>query len=187
MRSIFLSVLSLLLVVGVCSAQVDTTNIYNTNTPFGTLDLRIAKSATTYYYLQEDVTFSFRQSAPGVPTNTFFDMTSWDSSPFGQGNLREKSSTSDKFVMNYRLLKPQGYNASYANGYPLVVMLHGSGERANCYKSTCYHATVAYKPEVNDPPAPTDPSSRLLNNDHNLLHGGREHLAASAGRFKIAR
>lgn len=40
--------------------QVDTTYIYNTAMPYGTLDLRIAKSPSRYYYLQEDITFSYR-------------------------------------------------------------------------------------------------------------------------------
>src|SRR5690349_14876563 len=93
-------------------AQVDTSYIYKTGMPYGTLDIRIAKSATRYHYLQENVTFSFRESSPGVKTNTFKDMTSWDSSPFAQGNLREKNGSADYFVMNYRLLFPQGYNAT---------------------------------------------------------------------------
>ena len=87
-------------------SQVDTTFVYNTSTPYGTLDIRLAKSASRYYYLQENKTFSFRESSPGVRTGTYRDMTSWDSSPYGQGNLREKNGSSDYFVMNYRLLKP---------------------------------------------------------------------------------
>jgi hypothetical protein len=159
-------------------SQVDTTFIYNANAPYGTLDLRIAKSATRYYYLQEDITFSYRESAPGVPTNTFADMTSWDSSPYTEGNLREKNGSADEFVMNYRLLKPSGYQANYAKGYPLIILFHGAGESANCWKTTCYHATSAYDPVVNDPPAPTSADHELLNNDHNLLHGGLFYMDA---------
>ena len=51
-------------------SQVDTSFIYNTAMPYGTLDLRLAKSPTRFYYLQEDTTFSYRESAPGVKTNT---------------------------------------------------------------------------------------------------------------------
>src|SRR5688500_12164179 len=98
--------------------QVDTTLIYNNNMPYGSLDIRIANSATWYYYLQENKTFSFRESSPGVKTDTFHDMTSWTSDPYTQGNLREKNGSSDQFIMNYRLLKPEGYNASYSPGYP---------------------------------------------------------------------
>lgn len=159
-------------------AQVDTAYIYNNSTSFGALDIRVAKSATDYYYLQEDQTFSFRESSPGVRTNTYLDMTSWDSSPYQQGNLREKTDGGDNFVMNYRLLVPDGYSASLAGGYPLVVVLHGYGERANCEKENCYWADRSYSPLINDPPAPADPELPLLNNDHNLLHGGRQHLAA---------
>ncbi|HEY0770657.1 MAG TPA: hypothetical protein VGD31_10025, partial [Sphingobacteriaceae bacterium] len=102
-------------------SQVDTSYIYNTAMPYGTLDLRLAKSATRYYYLQEDVTFSFRESAPGVKTNTFRDMTSWNSDPYRQGNLREKNGAQDLFVMNYRLLFPKNYNPSYDPGSPIII------------------------------------------------------------------
>jgi hypothetical protein len=158
--------------------QVDTSYIYNNSTPYGTLDLRLAKSATRYYYLQEGSTFSYRETSPGVRTNTYRDMTAWDSGPYTEGNLREKINDVDNFVMNYRLLKPVGYNAGYANGYPLIVLFHGAGERGNCWKSNCYHASGSYSPNVNDPPAPTDSEHQLLNNDHNLLHGGKFYMDA---------
>lgn len=167
-------------------SQVDTSYIYNPKTPFGPLDIRIAKSPTDYYYLQEDITFSFRESAPGVKTNTYLDMTSWDSSPYAQGNLREQTDTGDYFVMNYRLLKPQDYNATYEPGYPIIILMHGYGERGNCEQDICYHADRNYSPVTNTPPAPTNPDNELLNNDHNLLHGGAQHLRAvkkAAGRL----
>ena len=44
-------------------AQVDTTYVYKTGMPYGTLDIRLAKSSTRYYYLQEGKTFSFRERA----------------------------------------------------------------------------------------------------------------------------
>jgi hypothetical protein len=160
------------------SAQVDTSYIYNTNTAYGALDIRVAKSATRYYYLQEGRTFSFRENSPGVRTNTFRDMTAWDSSPYEEGNLREKDGSADNFVMNYRLLKPQGYDPNYADGYPIIIMMHGSGEHGNCWHSRCYHATPDYDPVENNPAAPTDPNLELLNNDHSLLHGGKVYLDA---------
>jgi hypothetical protein len=159
-------------------SQVDTTFIYNTATPYGTLDIRIAKSATRYYYLQEGKTFSFRESAPGVKTDTYNDMTAWDSSPYMQGNLREKNGNADYFVMNYRLLLPQNYNPAYAEGYPMIVMMHGAGERGNCWDASCYWADKNWKPTTNSPAAPTTSTFALLNNDHNLLHGGEVHLNA---------
>lgn len=161
----------------VCFPQVDTSYVYNTRGPFA-LDIRIAKSASDYYYLQENQTFSFRESSPGVRTNTYLDMTSWDSSPYMEGNLREKTNAGDNFIMNYRLLVPDGYDPALASGYPIVMVLHGYGERANCEKNNCYHADRTWYPLVNDPPAPTNPDNPLLNNDHNLLHGGRQHLDA---------
>lgn len=160
------------------SGQVDTSYVFNTSTPYGTLDIRLAKSATRYYYLQENVTFSFRESAPGVKTNTYRNMTSFDSSPYTEGNLRERSGFVDYFIMNYRLLFPLNYNASYAKGYPLILMMHGLGERANCWDANCYWATTSYDPNTNSPAAPTTSTHNLLNNDHNLSHGGAPHLAA---------
>ncbi|MEX2232820.1 MAG: prolyl oligopeptidase family serine peptidase, partial [Cyclobacteriaceae bacterium] len=162
----------------VCFSQVDTTFIYSTGTPFGALDIRIAKSATNYYYLQENRTFNFRESAPGVKTNTYRDMTSWDSSPYKEGHLKEKTETEDNFVMNYRLKMPEGYNPAYTDGYPIIFMLHGYGERGNCAADICYHADRDYLPKTNNPAAPTNIDHELLNNDHNLLHGGRTHLSA---------
>jgi hypothetical protein len=177
MKVLSFSALFCLAVVSGAYAQVDTSYIYNNAAPFGSLDIRIAKSATDYYYLQENKTFSFRQNA-GVNTDSYLDMTSWDSSPYMQGSLMEKTTAGDKFAMNYRLLLPQGYNATYANGYPIIVILHGLRERANCYDNECYHATRSYSPVVNDPPAPTDGNLELLNNDHQLSNGGNVHLIA---------
>src|SRR5688572_16502715 len=158
-------------------AQVDTTFIYNTSMPYGTLDLRISKSSTRYYYLQEDVTFSFRESEPGVRSTTYRDMTSWDSSPYKQGNLREKNGSVDQFIMNYRILFPAGYNPSYDPGYPIIIMFHGAGEGGNCWNSNCYWATPSWNPNSNTPPAPPT-ETELLNNDRNLFHGGAQHLNA---------
>ena len=158
-------------------AQVDTSFVYNTNRPYGTLDIRIAKSSTRYYYLQENITVSFRETS-GNKTNTYRDMTSWDSSPYSEGNLREKIGTSDVFIMNYRLLYPSGYQRSYPDGYPMIVMMHGAGERGNCWDNSCHWADRSWRPSSNTPPAPSDSNHELLNNDHNLLHGGRQHLEA---------
>src|SRR5688572_22426231 len=105
MREVGLTGLLMLLLWDLVNAQVDTTYVYNTSTAYGTLDIRISKSSTRYYYLQENVTFNFRQQS-GRKTNAYYDMTSWDSSPYTQGNLREKNGSSDYFVMNYRLLHP---------------------------------------------------------------------------------
>jgi hypothetical protein len=83
------------ILIGISSfGQVDTSYIYNSSTAYGTLDIRIAKSASRYYYLEDNKTFNFRESG-GSKTNSYFDMTSWDSSPYAQGNLREKNGSSN--------------------------------------------------------------------------------------------
>src|SRR5688572_2180793 len=172
----FVGLIMTYFVISSAVGQVDTAYIYRTGMPYGTLDLRIAKSATRYYYVQENKTFSFREGSPGVKTNSFKDMTSWDSSPYTQGNLREKNGSSDAFIMNYRLLFPVNYNPAYSEGYPLILFVHGLGERANCWEN-CYWADKSWNPNTNNPPAPTTSTHELLNNDHNLLHGGSTHLA----------
>jgi chitodextrinase len=173
-----LSALMLSVVVNVL-AQVDTTFIYNTSMPYGTLDLRIAKSPTRYYYLQEGTTFSFRETPEGAKTNTFRDMTaSWNSSPYQQGNMREKNGSADQFVINYRILFPQNYNPEYDPGYPIIMMLHGAGETGNCWGNNCHWADPTWNPVTNNPAAPTDEFHELLNNDRNLFHGGLQHLNA---------
>ena len=72
------------------------------------------------------------------------------------------------FEMNYRLLFPVGYNPVENYKYPLIVMLHGAGERGNCWGSSCYG-------NAGDTLS-TNPQYR--NNDMNLTHGGQPHLNA---------
>jgi predicted esterase len=159
-------------------SQVKSSYIYNTSMPYGTLDLRTKITSTNYYYLKENQTFAFRESSPGVKTNAYLDMTSWDSSPYTQGHLRWKNGTSDKFVLNYRLLKPNNYQSTYKDGYPLIVIMHGAVERGNCYYNACYHSNFSYDPNVNSPAAPKTSTHKLLNNDHHVSIGGKQHLDA---------
>lgn len=113
-----------------------------------------------------DGTFSWREGGG------FYDMTSWDSSPYLQGHLKQGT----QFRMNYRLLPPLSYNQNYSEGYPLIVMLHGAGERGNCWNDDCYCPDPTGCNPNSTPIPGTDP--RFLNNDHNLTHGGSPHLTA---------
>jgi hypothetical protein len=179
MKKLFTTALFACAISTLSFSQVKSTYLYNTAMPYGTLDIRTKISSTDYYYIQENKTFAFRESSPGVRTNAYLDMTStWDSSPYKQGNLRRKAGTSDKFVMNYRLLFPNNYSTTYAQGYPLIILFHGGAERANCYFNDCYHGTWDYDPNVNSPAAPKTSTSKLLNNDNNLTMGGKTHLDA---------
>ena len=178
MKRFFTLSLCCLLAASYAYSQVANSYEYNTAMPYGTLDIRTRISSSDFYYLQEDKTFSFRESSPGVRTGTYLDMTGWDSSPYQEGNLRRKRGTADQFIMNYRLLFPGGYSDTYAEGYPLMVHFHGAVERANCYYTNCYHATPEYTVEENAPAAPKTATHRLLNNDHNLNVGGKQFLAA---------
>jgi hypothetical protein len=159
-------------------SQVKSSYLYNTSMPYGVLDLRTKISSSNYFYLKEGQTFSYRESSPGVRTNTYRDMTGFESNPYKQGHLRHKNGTKDIFKMNYRLLMPVNYKTTYAEGYPLIVLLHGAGERGNCLYNSCYHSNFSYDPNVNSPAAPKTVDHRLLNNDHNLNIGGKQHLDA---------
>ena len=175
----FIALLCFLMLATLVFSQVQPSYLYNTGMPYGTLDIRTKISATNYFYLDKDKTFSFRESAPGVRTNTFLDMTpTWDSSPYMQGNMRRKDGAADYFVMNYRLLMPVNYQSDYAKGYPMIVQMHGAAERGNCYYNDCHHGNWDYDPNTNNPPAPTNADHELLNNDHQLIMGGSQHLAA---------
>lgn len=178
MKKVFTLTLCSIIAATYSFSQVKSNYEYNTSMPYGTLDIRTRISSSDYYYLQENKTFSFRESSPGVRTNTYLDMTSWDSSPYKEGNLRRTSGTLDKFIMNYRLLFPGAYSSTYPDGYPMIVHFHGAVERANCYYDNCYHATPHYTVEENSPAAPTTATSKLLNNDHNLNVGGKQYLDA---------
>lgn len=173
----FFSVLISIFMLTDVHCQVDSSMLFNTRTPFGTLDIRLSKGNGHYYYLKRDKTFSFRQDDKGR-TDTYLKMTAWDSEPYGEGHLRERSDGADRFVMNYRLLVPQGYDAALAEGYPLVVVMHGFLERGNCAGTDCYHGSPSYSPNENAPPAPTDSNHALLNNDYNLVHAGSNYLDA---------
>ena len=158
-------------------SQVDTTLLYNPNTKFGMLDVRLSRGTGHHYYLEENKTFSFRMNG-GVPTNTFLNMTAWESSPYAEGNMRQRDASGDMFVMNYRLLPPGNYRPEFSRGYPLVIVLHGLLERGNCADKKCYHADDTFSPNENSPPASTALDNALLNNDYSLIHAGLDYLEA---------
>jgi hypothetical protein len=132
-------------------------------------------------------TYSYRAPNTSGGVGNFFDRTTWDSSPYGQGHLKQVSN--NRFVMNYRYLTPQGYNANYAQGYPLVVLLHGYVERGNCWFNPnrnafdCWNNVAGANQSYQRHLAPnaaisTNNRNNLLNNDHQLLNGGKMHLDA---------
>lgn len=162
-------------------AQVDTSYIYGQRFGDNNFDIRIYIDQNNYYYLEEGKTLSYR-AVNGVPTDTYHPMAGFNTSQYTEGHLRRKNgATTSHFIMNYRLLFPKSYNEQYAEGYPLIIMIHGYGERGNCWDNSCYWDTPWWNPNYNNPPAPTSTSGAvapLLNNDHNLLHGGKPHLDA---------
>jgi hypothetical protein len=125
------------------------------------------------YRLHEGSTYSWRN------TGTYFDRTTWDSSPFTEGHLRQHNGT---FRLNYRLLFPNNYDPNYSQGYPLMLVFHGAGERGNCWVKEngleCYYGDMSYDPNTRPTDATQDQIDNLLNNDHNLSQGAGAHLSA---------
>jgi predicted esterase len=165
-----------------CTAQVDTAAVPHTNIYSGD---KFLINTTLEHFRIHDGTYSYRSGNSGGAANPgFFDKTTWNSSPYKAGYLDSASN----FRMNYRYLEPTGYDPAYSPGYPLVVMLEGAVERANCYTNTggtqCYYGTKKYKPHyqigtMGFPPIITDADrNNLFNNDHQLLNGGQAHLTA---------
>ncbi|TRX60121.1 prolyl oligopeptidase family serine peptidase [Fulvivirga sp. M361] len=130
-----------------------------------------------------DYTDTYYGAPSGAMTNWNSGQYTFNSGPrngttitvFGEGHLQydvdastkdgDPSTRPDK--MNYRLMFPLDYVHREPSDpdfyeYPMIVMLHGAGERAHCWRS-CY--------DENDDP-------KYKNNDHNLSHGGRQHRDA---------
>lgn len=63
------------------------------------------------------------------------------------------------------MLYPKGYDATSNKKYPIIIVLHGLGEGGR----------RGLDPRF---PAYSTSDPRYLNNDHQLFHGGRQHLAA---------
>lgn len=111
------------------------------------IDIRLAGTNLSYY-LDEGKTFSFRK-VNGVNTNSYYPMAGFTSFPaYTQGNLRRIFFGNDTYEMNYRLMFPKNYNLNpnYPGGYPLIVMVHGFGERGNCWGTNCYWPNPGWNP-----------------------------------------
>ena len=102
-----------------------------------------------------DGTYSERTDELGNPTLTFFDMTPWDSSPYLEYHLTDNGN----YLINFRILLPNNYTPT--KNYPTILMLHGKGESGVC-RFECYE----------------DGDQKISNNDHQLYHGGLQHLKA---------
>lgn len=133
------------------------------------------------YFITEDSTFSYRRtSSNGQKTKTYYPMAGFTSTNYTQGELWTKDAWNpNRFMMNYRLLFPRNYdsNPNVEGGYPMIVMMHGFGERGNCWGSSCYWSNGNWNPNSNNPAAPWNNNS-LLNNDHSMTHGGAVHQTA---------
>lgn len=78
---------------------------------------------------------------------------------YNQGN--------NKWLFNFRIAYPSTTHYTYDTAskeklFPMIIFMHGAGERGDCWGSNCY--------------GESDP--RMWNNDHNLSHGGAAHAEA---------
>lgn len=114
-------------------------------------------------------TYSNRVDENGDPTNTYYGfpeggMARFDSSPYKDFHL-VNGPDGMRDIMNFRLLSPEGYDPENpGKKYPLILMLHGAGESG---------VSWPFKNKYYDPD-----TAVYLNNDHQLMHGGRQHLKA---------
>jgi len=134
------------------------------------------------FSLVENKTFSFRAGS-----TTYLKMASFNTTSYTEGYLTGNE-YGGHFQNNYRLMLPGGYNATFPGGYPMIIMLHGAGERANCATccNGCYQYDASWDPfwSIGSRPPNTTATglgpARLLNNDANLNLGGAVHQAAVA-------
>lgn len=62
--------------------------------------------------------------------------------------LEKHTFTRDKASLPYRLLKPAGYDKAGKSSYPLVVFLHGAGERGSDNKKQLKHGVAEFAKEA---------------------------------------
>ncbi|MFM9840174.1 MAG: fibronectin type III domain-containing protein [Cyclobacteriaceae bacterium] len=125
------------------SLQTNAPVIYsNTNPPPATGESVISLHSGTF---SNRTTDGANNGVLANKTNTFFDMTSYDTKYYG-GNISKPGYAEGHlsygpgyyFRMNYRLQFPVGYNQSDSYKYPLIVMMHGGGERGDCWGGGCF-------------------------------------------------
>ncbi len=110
--------------------------------------------------------FLLQAKGQSVIETPYYPMLNWDTSPYKS----YRYTRADKEWMNFRLLFPNGYDSTAADGqeYPLIIVLHGGGESARMEWNNTTKSNTPYP--AGDP--------RRDNNDHHLFFGGKEHLEA---------
>ncbi|MEQ8475976.1 fibronectin type III domain-containing protein [Fulvivirga sp.] len=122
--------------------------------------------ARTSWNSSQYLDFTFFQH-PTNP-NWITDPHQVDSLPVSGNNGYNSSGNPPKWLgLNFRIAYPSSsyYNVDTTSKetlYPLILFMHGAGERADCWGGNCY----GYN------------SPDLWNNDHSIVHGGKQHLDA---------
>lgn len=92
----------------------------------------------------------------------YFKSVGWNDSQIKEYTYRGIQNGYVVEFMNWRMVFPLGYKKDRAEGYPIILMLHGGGESGRKWGGTTF--------------LPTE--DRFDNNGYNVIHGGQEHLAA---------
>ena len=100
------------------------------------------------------------------PMCTYHKMITWgDDTPIKEFVYRGRDTQGNVLeFMNWRMLFPIGYNKNNPVKYPMIIMLHGSGESGRIWSGN-----FNYGPD----------DVRFDNNDANVNLGGREHMIAT--------
>ena len=112
---------------------------------------------------------SFQVQAQSVKTVPYHSMLQWDTSPYKSYRFTGRTNSAESWI-NFRLLFPSDYDSTAKDGkkYPLIIVLHGTGESARMEWNNSTRTNTPY---------PTG-DKRIDNNDHHLLFGGQQHLNA---------
>jgi len=92
----------------------------------------------------------------------YFKSVGWNDSQIKQYTYRGMQGTNVVEFMNWRMVFPLNYDNLRAEGYPIILMLHGGGESGRKWGGTTF--------------LPTE--NRFDNNGYNVIHGGQAHLNA---------
>ena len=108
---------------------------------------------------------TYRGALPGADTR-FFDSRDFLDYSYHERLPSENVPSRFNHRLNFRIKFPENYDApeNASRVYPMMVFMHGAGERGNCWPGRGCHK---------------DQNPHLFNNnDHQLHHGGGKHLAA---------
>ncbi|MBS1553294.1 MAG: fibronectin type III domain-containing protein [Bacteroidetes bacterium] len=95
-----------------------------------------ANLVTTILLRQSSTAVTLATSASNPVSNAIIRYGSANKRAYTEGHYTTYSN--GNYEMNYRLLFPANYNPLENYKYPMIVFLHGAGERGNCWGGNCF-------------------------------------------------